>query len=86
MFVLLEQIIKYLDINKVIHVGEALDDDNEVSNLWKTLSAECYFVAKANELQELYNQQKLYGFNVIKDYINNNVIIYYFTINVNSCK
>lgn len=69
MFVLLEQIIKYLDINKVIHVGEALDDDNEVSNLWKTLSADCYFVAKANELQELYNQQKLYGFNVIKDYI-----------------
>ena len=69
MFVLLNQIIEEFEIDKVIHVGEALDDDNEVSNLWKDIKAECYFVSKANELQELYKQQTLYGFNVVKDYI-----------------
>ena len=69
MFELLEQIIKGLEVSKVIHIGEALDDDNEVSNLWKNLSAECYFVAKANEIQELHKQQTMYGFKVVKDYI-----------------
>lgn len=69
MFILLNKIIKELDIENVIHVGEALDDDNEVSNLWKSLSAKCYFVAKSNELQELYKQQALYGFTVVKDFV-----------------
>ena len=69
MFSLLNQIIDEYKVDKVIHVGEALDDDNEVSNLWKSINSECYFVAKANELQELYKQQKLYGFNIVKDYI-----------------
>jgi hypothetical protein len=69
MFELLEQIIKGLEVSKVIHIGEALDDDNEVSNLWKSLSAECYFIAKSNEIQELHKQQTMYGFKVVKDYI-----------------
>lgn len=69
MFALISQIIEEFGVSKVIHIGEALDDDNEVSNLWKNINADCYFVAKANELQELYNQQKLYGFSVVKDYV-----------------
>lgn len=69
MFSLINQIIKEFEVSGVIHVGEALDDDNEVSNLWKKVNANCYFVSKANELQELYKQQTLYGFNVVKDYI-----------------
>lgn len=66
MFSLLRNICKRRHIRNVIHVGEALDDDNEVSNLWNTLETNVIFVTKSNELEEMHKQQSLYGFEIVR--------------------
>jgi predicted phosphodiesterase len=76
MFDLLRYICSTRKINKVIHVGEALDDDNEVSNLWNTLGTDVVFVTKSNELEEMYKQQALYKFSIAKSKVElGNIIV-----------
>lgn len=68
MFRLLNNLYNRLNINAVIHVGHILDDDNDISYLWKDFS-NLIVVARQEQIKQIQKRKQDYKYNVINGYV-----------------
>lgn len=68
MFRLLNNLNNHLHFDAVIHVGHILDDDNDISYLWKDFS-NFIVVARQEQIRQVQNRKKDYHYDVINGYV-----------------
>lgn len=71
MFRLIHMLNRYFKFKNIVHVGHAVDDDNDVSYLWKQFG-NLIVVARDQQRQQLEEKKQQYGYKVINGsvYIN----------------
>lgn len=68
MFRLLNNLNNNLNFNAIIHIGHILDDDNDISYLWKDFK-NFIVVAREQEIRQVQKRKSEYNYQVINGYI-----------------
>lgn len=68
MFRLLNSLYQNLNIDAIIHIGHILDDDNDISYLWKNFP-NVIVVARQQQIKEVQKRKQEYKYNIINGYV-----------------
>lgn len=68
MFRLINNLNKQLKFDAIIHIGHILDDDNDISYLWKDFK-KLIVVSRQQQIRQVQNRKKDYGYQVINGFV-----------------